>query len=397
MLLIVFLVSIAVFSLTLVIPGDPAITISGENATPAQIERTRERLGLDDPVLVQYADWSSGLLRGDMGTSLFSSVKVSDSIVQRFPATLSIALGAALITLLVSFPAGTIAAVFIRRAPDTFLTFLSSVGVAMPSFWVGLMLILVFGVWTDLLPAVGYVGLTEDPFQWARHLVLPSLTLAIVASAEMTRQLRGSLSEVLSEDYIRMARAKGLPNRKVIGKHGLKNAALPVVTLFGMQLGFMLSGAIIVEQVFGISGIGQLAIRGRARSRHPGHPGRRDRQRSHRHAVQLRRRSRLRVPQPQAPDDGGLTCPSPARWSPASSSTTRSAWSGPIAPHAPSAGASSRSAHRWCSGRSSCARCSRRRSRPTGSTRSTSSRRSPTRHDRTGWARTTSGATCSAV
>jgi peptide/nickel transport system permease protein len=260
-LLIVFLVSIAVFSLTLLIPGDPAITISGESATPEQIERTRERLGLDEPVLAQYWDWMSGVLQGDLGTSLFSSLEVSTAIAQRFPATLSIALGAAIVTLILSIPAGVLAAVNVRRLPDTIVTFFASLGVAMPSFWVGLLLILVFAIWTDLLPAVGYVSFSESPLEWARHLILPSVALALVAASEMTRQLRGSLAEALSEDYVKMARSKGLPSRAVIGKHAMKNAALPVVTLFGMQLGFMLSGAVIVEQVFGIPGIGQLAIR----------------------------------------------------------------------------------------------------------------------------------------
>lgn len=260
-LLIIVLVSVAVFSLTLMIPGDPAITISGENATLEQIERTRERMGLDDPVLVQYWDWASGALTGDLGTSLFSSQQVSTAIAQRFPATLSLALGAAVITVLLSIPAGILAAVNVRRAPDVLITLLASFGVAVPSFWLGLMLILVFGIWTDVLPAVGYVAFSVDPVEWLRHVVLPSFALAMVASAEMTRQLRGSMAEALSEDYVKMARAKGLPSRIVIGKHALKNAVLPVVTLFGMQLGFMLSGAVIVEQVFGIPGLGQLAIR----------------------------------------------------------------------------------------------------------------------------------------
>lgn len=260
-LLIIVLVSVAVFSLTLMIPGDPAITISGENATVEQIERTRERLGLDDPVLVQYWDWASGALTGDLGTSLFSSQQVSTAIAQRFPATLSLAFGAAVITVLLSVPAGILAAVKVRQAPDVIVTLLASFGVAVPSFWLGLMLILAFGIWTDLFPAVGYVPFSAGPVEWLRHIVLPSAALAMVASAEMTRQLRGSMAEALSEDYVKMARAKGLPSRTVIGKHALKNAVLPVVTLFGMQLGFMLSGAVIVEQVFGIPGLGQLAIR----------------------------------------------------------------------------------------------------------------------------------------
>jgi peptide/nickel transport system permease protein len=261
MVLVIFLVSIAVFSLTLMIPGDPAITISGESATLAQIERTRERLGLDKPVLEQYWSWASGVIRGDLGTSLFSSLPVSTAIAQRFPATLSVAIGASVVMLIFSIPAGIISAVNVKRLPDTITTFFASVGVAMPSFWVGLLLILVFGVWFEVLPAVGYVGFTQSPTQWARHLVLPSIALSLVAASEMTRQLRGSLAEALSEDYVRMARSKGLPNRVVIGKHAMKNALLPVVTLFGMQIGFMLSGAVIVEQVFGIPGIGQLAIR----------------------------------------------------------------------------------------------------------------------------------------
>lgn len=256
-----FLVSLIVFSLVLIIPGDPAITIAGENATEAQVEATRERLGLNDPVLVQYGRWAGSAIQGDLGTSLFSSRTVSGAIAERFPVTLSLTFSAILIAMLIAIPAGIIAATRRGTWMDRTATFGASLGVAMPNFWLGLVLVLVFALWNPWFPAIGYVGFTENPYQWARHMFLPALTLGTAAAAETTRQLRSALSDVLHQDYIRTARAKGLRNRVVVMKHALKNAAVPVVTVIGLQVSLLLGGAVIVEQIFGIPGLGQLAIR----------------------------------------------------------------------------------------------------------------------------------------
>jgi peptide/nickel transport system permease protein len=256
----VFLVSLMVFALVLLIPGDPAITISGENASAAQIQATRERLGLDDPVLVQYGRWAGNAVQGDLGTSLFSSRSVSSAISERFPVTLTLTVAALIVALLIAIPAGVIAAMNRGTWIDRLATMGASAGVAMPSFWVGLVLIILFAIWNPWLPALGYVSLRDDPGDALKHLILPSITLGMAASAETTRQLRSALSDVLHQDYIRTARAKGLRGRAVIVRHALKNAAVPVITVIGLQVSVLLGGSVITEQVFGIPGLGQLAI-----------------------------------------------------------------------------------------------------------------------------------------
>lgn len=254
------IVSLIVFTLVLLIPGDPAITISGENATEQQIEDTRERLGLNDPVLVQYGRWAGKAVQGNLGQSLFSSRSVSGAIIERFPVTFSLTLAAMVVALAISIPAGIIAAMKRGRLPDRGATLFASMGIAMPNFWLGILLILAFAIATPIFPAVGYTPLEEGLGAWARSLVLPGIALGMAAAAETTRQLRSSLYDVLQQDYIRTARAKGMGGFKVVGKHALKNAAVPVVTVIGFQVAFLLGGTVIIEQVFGMPGLGGLAI-----------------------------------------------------------------------------------------------------------------------------------------
>ncbi|MHA6627281.1 ABC transporter permease [Pseudonocardia sichuanensis] len=258
---LLFLVSLGVFALVLMIPGDPAITIAGENATEEQIEATRERLGLNDPVLVQYVAWAGSAVQGDLGTSLFSNESVSGAILARFPVTIALTVAAMLVALLIAVPAGIVAAVHRGRWPDRAATLFASVGISLPNFWVGILLIIAFALMFPIFPAVGYTPLSEGVGAWAHNLVLPGLTLGTAAAAEITRQLRGSLHDVMQQDFIRTARANGLRGSTVIAKHGLKNAAVPVVTVIGFQIGFLLGGSVIVERVFGLPGLGDLAIR----------------------------------------------------------------------------------------------------------------------------------------
>lgn len=259
---LIFMVSLGVFALVHMIPGDPAITISGENATEEQIQATRERLGLDDPVIQQYLRWAGAAVQGDLGQSLFSSRTVAGAILERFPVTLSLTAGAVLVSLIISLPAGIIAATKRGRWPDRAATLFASVGIAMPNFWLGILLILVFALMFPIFPAVGYSRLGEDGLlAWARSLVLPSLTLGMAAAAETTRQLRSSLYDALNQDYVRTARAKGMSGPVIIGKHALKNAAVPVITVIGFQIAFLLGGTVVVEQIFGLPGLGGLAIR----------------------------------------------------------------------------------------------------------------------------------------
>lgn len=259
---LIFMVSLGVFALVHMIPGDPAITISGENATEAQIQATRERLGLDDPVVVQYLRWASAAAQGDLGQSLFSSRTVAGAIIERFPVTLSLTAGAVLVSLAISVPAGIIAAIRRGRWPDRVATLFVSVGIAMPNFWLGILLIILLALMLPVFPAVGYARISEEGIAaWAHSLVLPSLTLGMAAAAETTRQLRSSLYDVLNQDYIRTARAKGMGGAVIIGKHALKNAAVPVITVLGFQVAFLLGGSVVVEQIFGLPGLGGLAIR----------------------------------------------------------------------------------------------------------------------------------------
>lgn len=258
---VLLLVSIITYSLVLLIPGDPAVTIAGEAASPEQVDATRERLGLDEPFVVQYGTWLSKALTGDLGTSLYTSRSVMSAIGDSVPTTLSLTLVAIVIALLIAIPAGIIAAVWRGSAVDRAATLGSSLGIALPNFWLGLMLVLVFALRANWLPAVGYVPIEEDPWDWLRHLLLPGLTLGAASAAEITRQLRGALVDVLRRDYVRTARAKGLREPVVVLKHALKNAAVPAITVLGMQVSMLLSGAVVVEQVFGLSGIGRLAVR----------------------------------------------------------------------------------------------------------------------------------------
>jgi|HigsolmetaAR201D_1030396.scaffolds.fasta_scaffold04910_2 peptide/nickel transport system permease protein len=260
MIPVLFLVSLMVFSLILLVPGDPAVTLAGENATEEQIEATRERLGLNDPVIEQYGRWVGNAIRGDLGSSLFSSQKVTDAIVQRIPATLSLAGGAIVLSVLLGVPAGIVAAIYRGRWPDRLVGLGAASALAMPNYFVAMLLILFFAIWNPWFPATSFVPFSEGPGEWAKHLVLPWITLSLSPAAVITRQLRSSLIGVLGQDYVRTARAKGLRGRTVILKHSLKNAAIPVVTVLGTQIAFALGGSVIVEQVFGIAGVGQLAI-----------------------------------------------------------------------------------------------------------------------------------------
>ncbi|TVS16453.1 MAG: ABC transporter permease [Gammaproteobacteria bacterium] len=257
---LLFIVSLLVFSLVLIIPGDPAYMLAGEDATPEEIAAIRTDMGLDDPALVQYARWTAGVLRGDLGTSLFSDQPVLEVLLERLPVTISLAAAAIVFSLLISIPAGVIAGTRPGSVADRVVTLGASTGLAIPNFWLGLMLILIFAIWNGWLPATGYVPLSESPAAWLRHILLPAFTLGLSAAAILTRQLRGAMIDVMNQDYIRTARAKGLAWRFVVLKHGLKNAAIPMVTILGLQANYLLGGTVIVEQIFGMPGLGQLAV-----------------------------------------------------------------------------------------------------------------------------------------
>jgi peptide/nickel transport system permease protein len=262
MALLLFLSSVVVFLLLRLIPGDPAMVIGGPNARPEQLERLRNELGLTQPLPVQYAIWAGRVVRGDLGTSFVSGFPVSQLIVMRVPATAHLAVGALLIALLVAFPAGMVAATRPDSALAHALSGYTTLALVVPTFWLGLLLLLFFGLQLRWLPMSGYVGLAEDPAQALQHLLLPSITLAAGLSAILARLLKAALLEVLRNDYVRTARAKGLHTELILRRHVLKNALIPVVTVLGIQVGHLLGGAVITESIFDWPGLGKLILQG---------------------------------------------------------------------------------------------------------------------------------------
>jgi peptide/nickel transport system permease protein len=263
--LVLWLISVAVFALFFIAPHDPARTIAGRQATPQTVALVRHRLGLDQPVLSQYGHFLSRLGHGDLGYSYYNSEPVRSLIAARLPVTLSLTLGGAVLWLAIGVGIGVLSARHPRSFIDRGATVFVLAGLSMPTFLVGLLLLYVLffrlhlaGI--DAFPGGGYVPLTQNPGQWAQHLILPWLTLALVSAATYSRLTRGSLLEVLGEDYIRTARSKGISERRVIYRHALRSALTPVVTQLGVDVGALLGGAIITENVFGLPGLGQLAV-----------------------------------------------------------------------------------------------------------------------------------------
>lgn len=249
---VILAVTFIVFVSVRLIPGDPARTIAGLEADDATVEAIREDLGLDRPVLAQYLTFMSHLVTGDLGTSYYYDAPVTEEVLRRFPATLWLALAGLGLSILIGVGIGTISAVMRGTWLDRGTLVFAIAGVSMPSFWLALVLIIVFAVNLGWLPAGGYGT-------W-RHMILPSLTLGLFGAGTIARLTRSSVLEVLRQDYVRTARSKGLPFRVVLGKHALRNAMVPVVTLLGLQLGAFLSRAVVTETVFGWPGIARLTV-----------------------------------------------------------------------------------------------------------------------------------------
>lgn len=252
LLFITWVVSSLVFLLIHLVPGDPVSVMLGDWASPADEQALRHQLGLDRPLWQQYIHYFMGLLQFDLGTSLFFQQPVSDLVLERLPMTAYLAVMAMLIAVLIAFPLGMWAALKSGRWPDYASMTVALVGVSIPNFWLGPMLILLFSISLAWLPVSG----ADQPWAW----VLPSVTLGTALAAILARMLRASLLEIFHEDYIRTARAKGLSNTRVYGLHALRNALLPVVTIMGLQLGTLLGGAVITEVVFDWPGLGQLLV-----------------------------------------------------------------------------------------------------------------------------------------
>jgi len=256
---LLFFVSVVVFSFVHVLPGDPAVLFLGEEATPETLAQFRARLGFDRPLVAQYVEWLSRALRGDLGRSLRTNQPVTEAILQRLPVTLEL-LGAALaVSLAIAIPAGIVSAVKRNSGVDLASTVFALIGFSLPNFWLGLILIYVFALLLRWLPPSGFVpwpAIADN----ARSLILPALTLGTALAALVTRQLRSGMLEVLRQDYVRTAQAKGLSQGVVVGKHALKNALIAVVTVIGLQIGGLLGNTIITESLFALPGIGRLMI-----------------------------------------------------------------------------------------------------------------------------------------
>jgi peptide/nickel transport system permease protein len=250
--------SILVFVVVNLLPGDVATVMLGTNATPENVAALRHQLGLDQPLWLLYLHWAGGLLHGDFGSSVLSHTEVGPLIVQKLSVSGPLALFAALIALLVSVPIGVVAGVRYRRLSGTVISALSLGGIAIPAFWAGLLLATVFAVKLRLFPAGGFIDWSDDPVAAARSLVLPGLALGLVQAAVLTRFIRSAIIDVQREDFIRTARAKGLTRGQALRRHGFRNAAIPVVTILGIQITSLLVGAIVIENVFVLPGLGRL-------------------------------------------------------------------------------------------------------------------------------------------
>ncbi len=259
---VLLIITFMVFALMLAIPGDPARALigPGEALDEEQLELIRKEYNLDKPVLVQYGIWLGRVLTGDLGRSTQYQRPVAQELRTRAWVTLQFGIAAWVLAVLIAVPAGIISAVYRGRVVDYVATVLSIGGVAVPNFWFGIMAILLFGVTLGWLPAQGYVSLFDDPVQGLRHMILPAFSLGITSSALIMRQTRSAMLEVLAQDYVRTARAKGMPERTVIGVHALRNALLPVVTVFGLQTGRIFAGAVVIETLFGIPGMGNFMV-----------------------------------------------------------------------------------------------------------------------------------------
>ncbi|MEJ2292947.1 MAG: ABC transporter permease [Deinococcales bacterium] len=252
--------SVVVFSALLAVPGDPAEAILGLNASPQALTALRHQLGLDQPPARRYVEWLGGILRGDFGESLNYQQPVAALIRNRLTVSVPLSLGAALVACLIALPLGILAALRRGTVLDPLITAASQLGAAVPSFWLGLMLILLFAVRLHWLPAGGFVGWGTDLVRSLQSLVLPVLALGLGQAAVITRMTRAAMLEELDQDYVRTARAKGLAGRRVVLVHALRNALVTIITIFGLSLTNVFIGSIIIEQVFALPGMGRLVL-----------------------------------------------------------------------------------------------------------------------------------------
>ena len=259
-IIVVFGITFVVFMIIQLVPGDPARVVLGVAASEENVAALRERLGLNDPIWHQYLTWLGGLLHGDLGNSLVTGQPVTEQILHRLPATLTLAAAGLIVGLLIGLPAGIMSAVKPHSSLDISASILSQIGVSIPDFWLGILLVLLFSLTLGWFPSQGYTPFSQDPLDWFWHLILPALTVGIISGSIQTRFNRSAMLEVLHQDYIRTARAKGLSEGLVINKHALRNALIPIITIMGRQLTALLSAVVVVEVVFSWPGLGRLTL-----------------------------------------------------------------------------------------------------------------------------------------
>jgi peptide/nickel transport system permease protein len=260
LLVTLILVSMVIFAVLMVIPSDPAQIILGIHATPETLQALRHKLGLDRSVIIQYLSYIKNVTMGDLGWSITYDVPISSLIFWRLQVTVPLAILSMIFAVLLSIPMGIYSSLHRNRMGDYGIMVFSQIGLAVPAFWAGILLILLFAVALHWFPAGGFQNWLIDPMRAIKSLLLPALSLGFVRAAVLTRMTRSSMLEVLGEDYIRTARSKGLPKRTVIYKHALRNAIIPIITIIGLQAGDLLAGAIIIENVFHLPGIGRLVF-----------------------------------------------------------------------------------------------------------------------------------------
>jgi peptide/nickel transport system permease protein len=262
LLVAIVVTSLVVFLLLRLLPGDLARVIGGTQASPERIEAIREELGLDEPLVRQYLQWLGGILHGDFGTSALSGETVTGQLGQKLGVTAPLVLGSSVLSILVAVPLGIIAGARHRRADGIALSLVSQLGIAVPTFWAGLLLIIVFGVHWNVFPAQGFPrDGWDDPRGAIESLVLPTITLALSQGAVLLRFVRSATLDVLHQDYIRTARAKGLTRTQALYRHGLRNASLPIISILGVQIASLIAGVVVIERVFNLPGVGQMLIR----------------------------------------------------------------------------------------------------------------------------------------
>jgi peptide/nickel transport system permease protein len=263
-LIVVFLVTIMVFFVMRYLPGDPVLVYVSQSevnsATPEQIEKIRHEFGLDKPVIVQYIKWLGDICRGNLGRSVISRTSVNEEIGRALPKTLYLGSAAFMLSIILGIPLGIMAAIRRGKWEDTLCTLIANLGVTAPVFWVGIILILVFGYYLRWLPIQGWVSPTENLRESLLHILMPAICLTVYPMAAIARQTRSSMLEVIRQDYIRTAWARGLNERQVIIKHAVRNAIIPVITLIGINIRQIFGGAVLTETVFSIYGMGKLSV-----------------------------------------------------------------------------------------------------------------------------------------